>query len=181
MSNQPLAARSNESSNPTPLKMTRVCSVSRSSAFSERAGETALELTAICDLQLSATRRCFWSDARLPGRAARGVRKLEARIYGAWRLVRVTNMGEMAMIFPNQPIGPARRAGGSACILVTRGKNMVPVANEAGRRQAGESTALVDEIGLIEGAERSLGVQASFAAPGGRSPFSNATTSDCRL
>jgi len=36
--------------------------------------------------------------------------KLEAAIYGARRQVRLTNMGEMMMIFANQAVGRARRA-----------------------------------------------------------------------
>jgi hypothetical protein len=102
-------------------KMTGVCSVSRSSAFSERADETAIELTAICDLQLFDNAQVFFRPTRyFPAerRAARG--NLKPAIYGAPGWVRLTKMGEMAMIFPNQAIGPARRAGGDDALVCAR-------------------------------------------------------------
>ena len=63
---QPLAAKNSENTSPMPEKMTRVCSVSKSFGFSERAGETVLELTAICDLHVYDATDGFHSHVGFP-------------------------------------------------------------------------------------------------------------------
>jgi hypothetical protein len=85
--------------------------------------------------------------------------QLEAAIYGAQGQVCLIQIGEMATIFPHQADGPACRA-----------------VSKAGTIGSSRTAARLGQL-----ADRSRGYQASLTEPGGRSPFNNATTSDCRL